>query len=100
MPVKKKRTGHTDYRTGGMFYSKFNKGGILEKFFLSPQKGGPPEEKVMEFKDSLIAKGELPKGATLAQLVKYVREQKNKQTDISTGQVPRTGKEWRKMRLR
>jgi len=28
MPVKKKRTGHTDYRTGGMFYSKFNKGGV------------------------------------------------------------------------
>ena len=28
MPVKKKRTGHTDYRTGGMFYSKYNKGGV------------------------------------------------------------------------
>tara|TARA_R110000765_G_scaffold199661_2_gene305242 strand:+ start:544 stop:900 length:357 start_codon:yes stop_codon:yes gene_type:complete len=28
MPIKKKKTGHTDYRTGGMFYSKYNKGGV------------------------------------------------------------------------
>ena len=32
MPVKKKRTGHTDYRTGGMFYSKFNKGGVSVEY--------------------------------------------------------------------
>ncbi len=28
MPTKKKRAGHTDYRTGGMFYPKFNEGGV------------------------------------------------------------------------
>ena len=28
MPTKKKRAGHTDYRTGGMFYPKYNEGGV------------------------------------------------------------------------
>ena len=28
MPAKKKKAGHTDYRTGGMFYPKFDAGGV------------------------------------------------------------------------
>jgi len=104
MPVKKKRTGHTDYRTGGMFYSKFNKGGILENFFLSPQEGGPPEEKVEKFRKSLIDDGKLREGASLSELVKYVREQQNKQKSwsekVSRGQVPRTEKEDTEANLR
>ena len=28
MPAKKKKAGHTDYRTGGMFYPKYNEGGV------------------------------------------------------------------------
>ena len=28
MSTKKKKAGHTDYRTGGMFYPKFNEGGV------------------------------------------------------------------------
>ena len=28
MPTKKKKAGHTDYRTGGMFYPKFDAGGV------------------------------------------------------------------------
>ena len=103
MPVKKKRTGHTDYRTGGMFYSKFNKGGILENFFLSPQAGGPTDEEVGNFRKSLIKDGKLPEDATLSNLVQYVREQ-NKQKSwsekVSRGQVPRKEKEDTEANLR
>ena len=67
----------------------------LENFFLSTQDGGPSEEKVMEIKDSLIDEGELPEGATLAQLVRYVRKQ-NKQTT----KVPRNREEYEAMRKR
>ena len=31
MAAKKKKAGHTDYRTGGMFYPKFDKGGVRDK---------------------------------------------------------------------
>jgi len=65
----------------------------LENFFLSKQKGGPSEEEVMEIKDSLIDKGELRKGASLSELVRYVREKQEKPKDISRGQAPRTRKE-------
>jgi uncharacterized membrane protein YgcG len=50
----------------------------LDNFFKPPQKGGPSEKETQDFLDSLIKKEELPPSATLADLVKHVREEQKK----------------------
>ncbi len=64
----------------------------VENFFKPPQEGGPTEEEIMEFKDSLIEQGKLGEKATLSDLVKYVREQQSSNETV-LGKLNRQMKE-------
>ena len=66
----------------------------LDNFFKPPQKGGPSEKETQDFLDSLIKKEELPPSATLADLVKHVRE---KQSETILGKLTKEMEEGKKL---